>query len=124
MGDFFDGESFSVRPYFNWRPSEHFRLTVEYSVDDIDLPTGSFVTRLTRIRTDIVFSSQLSWVNLFQWDNVLNTLGINSRLHWIPQAGREAFLVLNHNMRDIDGQRTFRSDSAELTAKINYTFRF
>ena len=57
-------------------------------------------------------------------DNVLNTLGINSRLHWIPQAGREAFLVLNHNMRDIDGQRTFRSDSAELTAKINYTFRF
>jgi hypothetical protein len=124
MGDFFDGESFSVRPYFNWRPSEHFRLTVEYSVDDIDLPTGSFVTRLTRIRTDIVFSSRLSWVNLFQWDNVLNTLGINSRLHWIPQAGREAFLVLNHNMRDIDGQRTFRSDSAELTAKINYTFRF
>ena len=124
MGDFFDGESFSVRPYFNWRPSEHFRLTVEYSVDDIDLPTGSFVTRLTRIRTDIVFSSRLSWVNLFQWDNVSNTLGINSRLHWIPQAGREAFLVLNHNMRDIDGQRTFRSDSAELTAKINYTFRF
>jgi hypothetical protein len=123
-GDFFDGESFSVRPYFNWRPSEHFRLNVEYSVDDIDLPTGSFVTRLTRIRTDIVFSSRLSWVNLFQWDNVSNTLGINSRLHWIPQAGREAFLVLNHNMRDIDGQRTFRSDSAELTAKINYTFRF
>ena len=113
-----------MRPYFNWRPSEHFRLNVEYSVDDIDLPTGSFVTRLTRIRTDIVFSSRLSWVNLFQWDNVSNTLGINSRLHWIPQAGREAFLVLNHNMLDIDGQRTFRSDSAELTAKINYTFRF
>lgn len=123
-GDFYDGESVSAQTNFNWRPSEHFRLSVEYRVDDIDLPHGSFVTRLTRLRTDIVFSSQWSWVNLFQWDNVSNTLGINSRLHWIPQAGREAFLVLNHNMLDIDGNRTFRSDSAELSAKINYTFRF
>jgi hypothetical protein len=123
-GDFYDGESLSLRPYFNWRPSEHFRLNVEYRMDDVDLPHGSFVTRLARIRTDIVFSSRFSWVNLFQWDNVSNTLGINSRLHWIPQAGREAYLVLNHNMRDIDGRRTFRSDTAEFTAKINYTFRF
>ena len=123
-GDFYDGESVSAAPYFNWRPSEHFRLNIEYRIDDVDLPHGSFVSRLTRLRTDIVFSSRLSWVNLFQWDNVSNTLGINSRLHWIPQAGREAFLVLNHNMQDIDGRRTFKSQSAELTAKINYTFRF
>jgi hypothetical protein len=123
-GDFFDGKSFSFRQYLNWRPSAHFRLNLEYQIDDIDLPQGSFVTRLTRLRADIVFSSRLSWVNLFQWDNVTNTLGINSRLHWIPQAGRDAFLVLNHNMRDIDGNRTFRSESAELTLKVNYTFRF
>ena len=71
-----------------------------------------------------MFSSQLSWVNLFQWDNVTNTLGINSRLHWVPQAGRDFFLVLNHNLMDIDGQRTFKSESAELSLKFNYTFRF
>ena len=123
-GDFFDGESLSLGPYLDWRPSAHFRLNVEYRMDDVDLPQGSFVTRLTRLRTDIVFSAQLSWVNLFQWDNVTNTLGINSRLHWVPQAGRDVFFVLNHKMRDIDGSRTFRSESAELSVKANYTFRF
>ncbi len=123
-GDFFDGESIGLRPYLNWRPSAHFRLNIEYRMDDVDLPQGSFVTRLARLRTDIVFSSQLSWVNLFQWDNVTDTLGVNSRLHWIPQAGRDVFLVLNHNLMDIDGNRTFRSDFAELTLKFNYTFRF
>jgi len=123
-GDFFGGNSESFRPSINWRPSENFRLNVEYRVDDVELPQGSFATRLTRLRTDIVFSSTLSWVNLLQWDNVSGTLGINSRLHWIPQAGREAFLVLNHNMRDTDGRRHFKSDTAELSAKINYTIRF
>lgn len=123
-GDFYGGESFSLRPYLTWRPSANFWLNIEYRMDDVDLPQGSFVTRLTRLRTDIVFSSRLSWVNLFQWDNVSNTLGINSRLHWVPQAGRDLFLVLNHNLMDIDGNRTFRSESAELALKFNYTFRF
>lgn len=123
-GDFYDGESLALQPFFNWRPSDHFRLNISYQMDDVDLPSGSFVSRLARIRTDIVFSSQLSWVNLFQWDNISHSFGINSRLHWIPEAGREAFIVLNHNMRDIDGRRTFRSDSAELTVRFSYTFRF
>ena len=51
-------------------------------------------------------------------------LGINSRLHWIPQAGREVYLVLNHNLEDLDGNREFHSMGADLTAKVNYTFRF
>ena len=60
----------------------------------------AFITRVVRLQLEAIFSSQLSWVNLIQYDNVSHTVGVNSRLHWIPQAGREAFLVLNHNVRD------------------------
>ena len=50
--------------------------------------------------------------------------GGSVRASAVPQAGRDVFFVLNHNMRDIDGSRTFRSESAELSVKANYTFRF
>ena len=59
-----------------------------------------FITRVVRLSLETIFSSRLSWVNLIQYDNVSHTVGLNSRLHWIPQAGREGFLVLNHNVRD------------------------
>jgi hypothetical protein len=55
---------------------------------------------------------------------VSETIGLNSRLHWIPEAGREAFLVLNHNVNDPDGNNTFHSSINELTLKYSYTFRF
>lgn len=123
-GDFYSGERVSYGPGLVWRPSEHFALDIRYTVDDVDLPEGSFTTRLTRLRTDVVFSSTLSWVNLIQWDNDSDVVGINSRLHWIPQAGREVYLVLNHNLQDLDENGSFHSQSADLTAKVNYTFRF
>jgi hypothetical protein len=71
-----------------------------------------------------VFSSTVSWVTLLQYDNFSETVGINSRLHWIPQAGREAFIVLNHGLQDFDRDDTFKSANADLTLKYSYTFRF
>ena len=123
-GDFYDGRKVTLRPGITWRPSSHFALDLQYQVNDIELPHGAFVSRLTRVRTDVVFSSTLSWVNLVQWDNDTDEFGINTRLHWIPQAGREVYLVLNHRLEDYDEDGAFRSMDADLTAKVNYTIRF
>ena len=123
-GDFFDGRKVSMQPGIVWRPSSHFALDARFQINDIELPHGAFVSRLTRLRTDVVFSSTLSWVNLVQWDNDTYEFGINSRLHWIPQAGREFYLVLNHNLQDHDEDGTYHSMIADLTAKLNYTIRF
>jgi len=124
FGDFYSGERLGVSPTITWRPSRHFLLDLSYQLNEVDLPEGSFTTRLTRLRADIVFSSRLSWVNILQWDNDSNALGINSRLHWIPRAGQEAFLVLNHTLQDIDLNRHFHSEAADLTLKFSYTFRY
>ena len=86
----------------------------------------AFITRVVRLSLEAIFSSRLSWVNLIQYDNVSQTVGVNSRLHWIPQAGREAFLVLNHNRPDdpLTPDDDFHSSFAEVTLKYSYTFRF
>jgi hypothetical protein len=124
FGDFYGGERLGVSPTITWRPSRHFLFDLSYQLNEVDLPEGSFTTRLTRLRADFVFSSRLSWVNVLQWDNDSNALGLNSRLHWIPRAGQEAFFVLNHSLQDIDLNRNFRSEAADVTLKFIYTFRY
>jgi hypothetical protein len=89
------------------------------------LPAGNFETRVVQLTLEGDFSSSLSWTNLIQYDNISETIGINSRLHWIPRAGREGFLVLNHNLQDIDNRdNDFHSSFSETTIKYSYTFRF
>jgi hypothetical protein len=123
-GGFYEGDRADQFFELTWRPSPHFGANVSYDYSDIDLPWGSFETRLLRMGLDIAFTSTLSLVNLIQYDNVTDTAGINVRLHWIPEAGREVYFVINHNLEDFDLDNEFRSLYSEMTAKINYTFRF
>ena len=123
-GEFYDGDRLMLRGELAWAPSVHFRAGVSYDFNDVHLPQGNFVVRLVTLQADIIFSSTLSWVNLIQYDNVSETAGINSRLHWIPEAGREAFIVFNHSLQDADRNDSFHSSQADMTVKFNYTFRF
>jgi hypothetical protein len=72
----------------------------------------------------VVFSPELSWVTLIQYDNVSEIVGLNSRVHWIPEPGREAYLVINHNAQDLDRDNHFQSIGSDVSIKFNYTFRF
>jgi hypothetical protein len=123
-GEFYNGDRLMLRGALTWAPSRYFRAGVSYDFNDVELPQGDFVVRLATLQADIVFSSTLSWVNLIQYDNVSETMGINSRLHWIPEAGREAFIVLNHSLQDLDRDNSFKSSQADLTLKFSYTFRY
>ena len=123
-GNFYDGTRTEISGEVNWRPSGRIRTSVGYTFNDIDLPVGDFVTRLVQFRTDVAFSSKLSWVTRIQYDNVSEVMGVNMRLHWTPEAGRDAYLVINHTLDDIDLDNRLRSATAEAAIKINYTFRF
>ena len=123
-GGFFAGDRERISAGIGWRPSTHFQFTLDYDLNDVELPGGDFITRLVQLRTDLIFSSTMSWSTLLQYDNATETVGVNTRLHWIPQAGREAFIVLNHNLHDADLNNRFESALADLAIKFNYTFRF
>jgi hypothetical protein len=124
VGDFYDGEQRRAEVDLAWRPSPHFAAIFAHEINDIDLPSGSFISRLTRLRMDIVFSSTLAWTSFVQYDNVSELIGINSRLHWIPEAGREMYLVFNQGLQDFDRDNRFRTTQSDIVAKVGYTFRF
>jgi hypothetical protein len=123
-GGFYDGEQFGVGGFVGWRPSKHFRTNVNYQYNDINFGPTRFITRVIRLQLDAVFSSTLSWTNLIQYDNQSEIIGLNSRLHWIPLAGREAYLVINHNLQDFDRNDSFHTSFGEVAIKYSYTFRF
>jgi len=124
FGDFFDGERERIGAGIGWRPNYHFLFGLSYDFNDVQLPDGDFITRLTQLETEIIFSATFSWRTFIQYDNVTETMGVNTRLHWIPEAGREAFIVLNHNLQDFDLDNRFKSALADLAIKFSYTFRF
>ena len=123
-GGFYGGERNNIETQATWFPTRHFRGFVAYNYNDIELPKGDFALRLARVGLDIIFSNTLSWASLIQYDNSSETIGINSRLHWIPQAGREGFIVLNHNLLDLERNDSFHSSLTGLSMKFSYTFRF
>jgi hypothetical protein len=123
-GDFFGGTRDRLFGAFTWQPSPRFRANIGYNLNFIKLPGNEFTTRLITTELGVVFSSTLSWINLIQYDNVSDSMGINSRLHWIPQAGREMYFVINHNLQDWDGDNRFRTFHSDSVVKVNYTFRF
>jgi hypothetical protein len=125
-GGFYNGNRVRTFGNFTWVPSPRFRTGVGFNLQEIDLPVenGQFTTRIVNTNFDIVFSSKLSWTNLIQYDNVSEIIGLNLRLNWIPEAGRELFFVVTHNLQDFDEDDHFRSLASDVVAKASYTFRF
>jgi hypothetical protein len=128
-GDFYNGTRDEIEVSVSWRPSGRLFASLSYQLNEIEVidinnAPRAFETRLASYRTEVAFSSTLSWVTLIQYDNLTETIGINSRIHWIPQAGREAFLVINHNLQDIDRDNRFHTAFSETAMKFSYTFRF
>jgi hypothetical protein len=123
-GDFYNGERVNLGGEFVWKQSRHFTLRLAYDWNDVELPQGRFITRLARTTSEVSLSSRVNWISLFQYDDVSEVFGIQSRLAWIPKAGQEMFLVFNRSFQDFDKDGRLQSVNSELSAKVSYTFRF
>ncbi|MBL4819428.1 MAG: carbohydrate binding family 9 domain-containing protein [Gammaproteobacteria bacterium] len=123
-GEFFDGDRTNLKGSMTWNQSRFFTMSLSYDWNDIELPQGDFITRLSTLSTQVAFSSTLYWINLLQYDNLSEEMGINTRLQWVPRAGQEGFIVLNYNMQDIDKDNRFESTLSDLSVKFRYTIRF
>jgi hypothetical protein len=123
-GDFYTGDRWKAGGDFVWKMSPHFWLTGAYEYNNVKLPEGDFIVRLMSTRFDVMFNATWSWVTLIQYDNVSDSIAAHSRVRWIPEAGREMFIVFNHNLAEELPNGGFRSQRADATVKFNYTFRF
>ncbi len=121
-GEFFDGDRLDTAVEVEWRPSPNLLLGFFWEQNDINLPAGEFQVQVAQARANFLFTPDIAWTNFIQWDNVSDSLGINSRLRWIIDPGNEIFFVVNQAFDTFDDR--FDGTSTEVTTKIGWTFRF
>lgn len=120
-GTFYDGNRLRASADLDLRITKHVQVGVDYIYDNLRLPGGDENIHLLRARLSLLFTPDVSWVTLLQYDNVSDAIGVNSRFRWIIEDGREVFLVLNQGFETRDEIRPART--APL-AKLKWTFRF
>ena len=122
LGEFFDGHAASYGLGLRWQPGPGFVTTAGYERNDVDLEDGRFETQIARLRANVSFSPELSWNSFVQWDTESDTIGVQSRLRWIPVPHQEVFLVFNENVEADSSSTT--AIFQELSFKIAYAIRF
>jgi hypothetical protein len=127
FGEFFGGEREDYGASVTWRPGRGERLvtgrlTAELEHTEIGLPSGAFDVDVIRVRGNVEVGDYLYWNNYLQWDDQTDLLGLNSRLRWIIEDGRELNFVVNQGW--IYDTETFYSDESTVTFKFSYNFHF
>ena len=120
-GTFFDGRRTRLDLGLEWRPSYHWFFRLEYEFNDIRLPRGDSPLHVARLRAGVQFSPDISWVTFVQYDNLTGEAGVNTRLRWIIQDGREFFIVVNQGLDLTNGIEATRTDAV---VKLLWTFTF
>jgi hypothetical protein len=120
-GSFFDGDRTRARADITIRFSRYIQTGFVYGVDDIRLPGGDELIHLLSTRLSFFFTPDISWITLLQFDNVSDSMSVNSRFRWIIEDGREVFIVLNQGF---DTENDIKATRTEPLIKLQWTFRF
>jgi hypothetical protein len=123
FGDFFDGRLTQWESFIYWTFGPgRLRLELDAENNFGDLPQGNFIQRLWQLKTVYAASPDLV-VSLFtQYDSESRDLGLNSRLRWTIQPGRDLFLVWNRNwQRTLDPGYRLKLDLDQVVVKLRWT---
>lgn len=98
-GDFYTGTLESASAELAWTsPDGRLQLGIENENNFGYLPQGDFIIRLTQVEAAWSFTPDLAVSAFAQHDSITDEIGINARLQWIIQPGRELFVVFNHGI--------------------------
>ena len=122
FGDFYDGNRTENTSELTFLPSKHFGTELSYTKQDVELPEGNFDIKLASLTALINFTPDFTWSNLVQYDNISDSLGVNSRLIWEYRPGKKVFLVLNQSY--VDERTGFVRKQMDATLKLSSIFRF
>ena len=121
IGEFWDGDIQQYEGGLVWRASPMVSLSATINESHIQLPEADFVTQVATARLNLKFTPDISWRTLGQYDNLSDSVGINSRFRWIFKPGNEVFLVVNQG---VDMEENWKPTTHESQVKFAWTFRY
>ncbi len=123
VGGLFGGHRVTVTPSVAARMGETFNALLEWSYNDLDLPSGHFTTNLIRLRTSYSFTTRMFFQALVQYNDRANLWSSNLRFGLLSDANTGLFVVYN----DIQPLGLERGDFIVNTGRslsIKYSYLF
>jgi hypothetical protein len=122
VGTFYSGDRRDLSATLNLRPRRGVLTTLSSSFNRVELPEGSFSTKVLRAVVDTQLNPFLSTSNNIQYDSSSRLLGWQFRFRWILKPGNDIYFVWLNNWLD-SGDRLVTTNRIA-TAKVVYTHRF
>ncbi len=119
-GGFFGGDIVTIRPSISARYGETLNLSLSYSRNDIDLPSGHTITNLTSLSAAYNFTPRLYAQTLVQHNDSADLYAVNFRLGWLQDANTGLFFVYN----ETEGIGDFIPNGAGRSVIVKYSYLF
>ncbi len=126
FGEFYDGDLTQINAFVKWTEgSGHLQLDLSAENDYGYLPEGNFILRLWQLKAVYAFNPNLLIASFFQYDSASENLGMNARIRWTIQPGRDLFVVWNRGWRHpvSEGSPYFLAPEIDhFVVKLRWTF--
>jgi len=122
IGGFFGGNRLLMGPRLNVRAGEAFNVQLAWDYNDIDLPGGSFVTNLVRLRVNHSFTTRMFAQALVQYNDRANIWSSNIRFALLSDANTGLFVVYNDTQGLGFARQTPTGTGRTLTVKYSHLF--
>ena len=120
FGGFFGGDRVQLRPQASLRVGEAFNAQISWTRNDINLPSGSFVANLGRLRVNYSFTTRMFVQALVQYNDTADLWSSNIRFALLSDANTGLFIVYN----DTQGLGSARPTGAGRSLTIKYSQLF
>jgi hypothetical protein len=95
IGDYYDGDFNAVELTSDYRISSRMIASLGWTRQDVNLPTGAFVTHLVPIKASYAFTTLASLSALLQYNGQTAQFSSNIRLAILNRGGTGLFVVYN-----------------------------
>lgn len=126
FGQFYGGNLTQLIGSVKWtQRSGHLQLALSTENDYGYLPQGDFRVLLWQLKAVYAFDPNLVLASFFQYDSESEELGMNARLRWTIEPGRDLFVVWNRGWKHPVGERPMDllvPDADQVIVKLRWTF--
>ena len=119
-GEFYDGYRRNYTVGGTFRMNEHLNVSLSDQINDIELPSGAFVTHLVTGRVNYYFNTKVFVNALVQYNTDTEQWSSNVRLDIIHRPLSDIYLVYNERHEARSGALISRA----VIAKMTYLFAF
>ena len=120
IGDFYDGYRRGYTIGTTVRANEHFNVSGNVQINDIELPQGAFTTTLLSGRVNYFYNTKVFFNALLQYNTDAQQWSSNLRFNIIHRPLSDIFLVYNERRESRSGDLIDRA----LIAKMTYLIAF